>query len=476
MKWRILFVSSALLLLACRSKDSKIPDVEMLAPALHDTIPQGNYLVKAIATDAGGIDRVEFIVDAVLLGADSLAVADTYTYNWDNSGYAIGSVHTIRAKAWDNAGNSNTSTVYSAIAGVDTGGSHHFGNIDSAAVWSAALNPHYVDADVFVDHNATLTIKPGCVVRFAPGTRLYCGFLSPGAILAHGKADSAITLTSAATTPVPGDWQGITFYSLSATGSGLDYCTVEYAGAAGAAAVTIDASTVSITNSRIQQSAGYGVDCTANGAFAGFSGNTITACHRPLRIFCQNVPSIGAGNSFAGNDPNQDVVEVNGGSLTTSVSWPSLGVPYLLNAPVIVGGNSNPVLTIQPGTTVKCLPGVDIKVGYPSPGGLVADGATGRITFTSGVNPPAPGDWRGIAFYPSSLDADCRLRNCKVEYGGSNDSGNVSIVDAMPEVWGDSIGYSLSWGIFLGGLTNPFRDTLLAHNWFYVNSQGPIGP
>jgi hypothetical protein len=473
MKWGLLAVSALVLLLACQNSDTTMPYVKVVAPGTYDTIPRGHYLVKAIATDASGIARVEFIIDGTLNGADSSAVADTYTYDWNDSGYTIGSFHTVRAKAWDKAGNSNTSTVYATIAPLDTGGSRHYGDIDSNTVWRAALNPHYVDADVYVDHNATLTIEPGCTIKFAPGTRLYCGFLGPGCIIANGTSDSVITFTSAAALPIRGDWRGITFYSYALVGCALDYCTVEYADSA---AVTVDAAVVGITNCRVQQGADYGVDCTPNGAFAAFSNNVITTCYRPLRIFCQNVTSIGTGNSFTGNGQNEDVVEVNGGSLSASATWPNLGVPYLLNSELTVAGASNPVLTLLPGLTVKCLPGVDIRVGYPSPGGLIADGTTGRITFTSAVNPPAPGDWRGIEFYPSSLDSFCRLQGCKIEYGGTTDSGDVVITDAVPDIRQDSIGYSSAFGIYLGGVTGPFRDTLMANNWFYVNAQGPIGP
>jgi hypothetical protein len=473
MKWGLSAICALVVLLACQGSDTTMSYVKVVAPPTHDTIPRGHYLVKAIATDAGGVVQVEFIIDDYLRGTDSSAVADTYTYDWNDSSYSIGSFHTIRAKAWDKAGNSNTSTVYAVIAGVDTGGSHHFGDIDSDVVWHAALSPHFVDADVYVDHSATLTIEPGCTVKFAPGARLYCGFLGPGGIIARGKSDSAITFTSAAALPIPGDWRGITFYSYALAGCALDYCTVEYADSA---AVTLDAAVVGITNCRIQHGAGYGADCTPNGAFADFSNNVITTCYRPVRIFCQNVTSIGTGNNFAGNGQNRDVVEVNGGSLSASAAWPNLGVPYLLNSELTVGGMNSPVLTLLPGTTIKCLPGVDIRVGYPNPGGLIADGTAGRITFTSAVNPPAPGDWRGIEFYPAALNSASRLWNCKVEYGGATESGNVVITDATPDIRQDSIGYSSAFGIYFGGVGGPFRDTLLANNWFYVNAQGPIGP
>jgi hypothetical protein len=476
MKWGLFALAAALLLLSCQVKDTTMPGVSVIRPATYDTIPSGNYEIRAVATDESGVDKVEFIIDASLRGTVTVATGDTYRYIWDNTGEAVGSFHTLKAKAWDKAGNSNTSTVYATIAGADTGGSHHFGNIDTATTWSAALNPHYVDADVFVDHGATLTIQPGCEIRFAPDTRLYCGFLGPGQIVARGKADSLIVFTSAAASPASGDWRGVAFYPLSTSGCALDYCVIDYAGRPDSSAVLIDAPAVDIANCRVLRSAGYGVDCTAIGALTGFSGNTLTSCHRPLRIFCGSVGNIGAGNSFVGNDPGQDVVEVAGGSLSSSAFWASLGVPYLLNSSLIVGGAAHPVLTLGPGTTVKCLSGVSIKVGYPNPGGLVADGTAGRITFTSGVNPPAPGDWGGIAFYPSSLDPDCRLRNCQIDFGGGSDSGNVIIVDALPDIRADSIGWSRSWGIFLGGLTNPFRDTLLATNWFYGNARGGVGP
>lgn len=469
-------LAAAVLLLACQSSDTTMPSVRVVRPHTHDTIPHGSYAVKATATDGGGIDKVEFIIDASLRGTVTTATADTYTYAWDNTGEPVGSFHTLKAKAWDKAGNSNTSTVYSTIAGVDTGGSHHFGNIVTATTWLADMSPHYVDADVFVDHGATLTIAPGCEVRFARNARLYCGFLSPGRIVAQGKADSLITFTSAAASPARGDWRGLGFYSLALAGCRLEYCVVRYAGLADSAAVLIDASGVGVVNCRVEHSAGYGVDCTANGAPAEFSGNTLTSCHQPLRIFCGNVGSVGPGNSFVGNDPNEDVVEVAGGSVSNSATWLNPGVPYRLNSALLVGGPGNPVLTFGSGTTVKCLAGVGIKVGYPNPGGLIADGTGGWITFTSAVNPPAPGDWNGIAFYPSSSDQDCLLRNCRIDYGGGSDSGNVTIVDALPEIRADSIGWSGSWGIFLGGLTNPFRDTLRANNWFYGNARGEVGP
>jgi len=48
-----------------------------------------------------------------------------------------------------------------------------------------------------------------------------------------------------------------------------------------------------------------------------------------------------------------------------------------------------PVLTIEPGTTIRCLPRAAIQVGL-QPGALYADGATSLITFTSAQAVPAP--------------------------------------------------------------------------------------
>jgi hypothetical protein len=138
----------------------------------------------------------------------------------------------------------------------------------------------------------TLTLKPGVILKFprvgipsAPGARVSFGTNgnSPnnlvGVLNAVGTAAKPIVFTSGEITPAPGDWIGL--WLNTATGSRLDFVEINYAGAASglqstncrlantpdnAALVVGDFETQYvppsnlITNSKITNSAGYGID------------------------------------------------------------------------------------------------------------------------------------------------------------------------------------------------------------------------
>ncbi|MGW8186216.1 MAG: hypothetical protein ACWGNK_03085, partial [Desulfobacterales bacterium] len=88
------------------------------------------------------------------------------------------------------------------------------GNITSDTTWDAAGSPYIVTGDITVRHSAAthyniqtaavLTIEPGVVVRFEPGTGLYIGLNNTGsstydyygALSAQGTADEPVVFTS----------------------------------------------------------------------------------------------------------------------------------------------------------------------------------------------------------------------------------------------------------------------------------------
>ena len=111
------------------------------------------------------------------------------------------------------------------------------GNITQNTTWTLAESPYIITGDLAVRHSefrdsptATLTIEPGVVVRFEPGTGLYIGYRGGaynhswfGALFAQGTESAPITFTSNAANPAPGDWKGIYFGD-----------TIQQAGLAGA--------------------------------------------------------------------------------------------------------------------------------------------------------------------------------------------------------------------------------------------------
>jgi hypothetical protein len=359
---------------------------------------------------------------------------------------------------------------------VDTGPTHHSGQIDTNEVWYPSGNPHILDSDVYTGNDVTLTIMPGCVVKADCDVELYTGYAQPGAIVATGTADSVIVFTSNIGSPGPGDWRGVGIYDQARNVTVFSHCVFSYAGGiVGNGTVYIRGAALSFNHCRISQSGDCGVYADRDGRFNSFTNNTIATCaDYPVCIKPDYARTLGPGNVLTGN--SHDGILVFGGNVSVSGTWLNHGVPYVIASDVGVSdAANNPVLTIAAGAKLMFRPRAELYVGYAAPGGLIADGTSGQIEFTSSVEPPSPGDWYSVGFYKHSVDAQCRLVNCKVEYGGGY-HGNVIIHDAIPEVHGDSIGHSAEWGIYLQGSEYPDPEWLLANNTFYDCASGAVGP
>lgn len=85
--------------------DSTPPDITIIAPAASTNVI-GTVNINANATDAGGMQKVQFWVDGLYLGYDSLA---PYGKTWDSTTVSDGA-HTVKARAIDWAGNMREAT------------------------------------------------------------------------------------------------------------------------------------------------------------------------------------------------------------------------------------------------------------------------------------------------------------------------------------------------------------------------------
>lgn len=112
------------------------------------------------------------------------------------------------------------------------------GTISSDTTWTAANSPYIIVGDIEVAEGVTLTIEAGVTLKLDSGKKLEVG----GGLIAQGTADSLITFTSNQPVPAAGDWGNIEFTSTAmittmdaagnyVSGSVLEYCVVEYAGA-----------------------------------------------------------------------------------------------------------------------------------------------------------------------------------------------------------------------------------------------------
>jgi len=102
-----------------------------IPPTVTITLPGGappvvvsgaNTDVVAEASDASGIDRVEFYIDAEV-APRAVDFNGPYSFSWELAGYANGSPHTVRAVAYDRYGNQATASqnvTYNLLVAQDT--------------------------------------------------------------------------------------------------------------------------------------------------------------------------------------------------------------------------------------------------------------------------------------------------------------------------------------------------------------------
>jgi hypothetical protein len=345
-------------------------------------------------------------------------------------------------------------------------------SVQSSGTWLNHGVPYVVTYDVAVDENATLTIAAGCTIALDPDVEFYCGYNSPGSIIAIGTAASPITFTATSDT-VAGFWQDIGFYMNTISTAQMSYCNVLFGGkvSGNQGAVLVQDCNIKFDHNLVRKSGSNGVWLSPTGYFSDFTNNTVTGCTKyAVHISTANIPTLGAGNTLTGNTKNG--IEVSNQSVQSSGTWLSHGVPYVITDDVAIDNNAT--VTIEAGCTIALDPDVEFYCGYNSPGGLIADGTTGQITFTSSVSSPSPGDWARLSFYAQSMSSQCQLKNCKFEYGGHDGYGDIYIIDCTPTITSCDIGYSSEWGIYLEGSTYPDPAQLLADNTFHDNASGNV--
>ncbi len=484
MKKLIVPAAVALLLIfgACpKAKDTISPTVAITAPANGDTLIADTITITAHATDNKGVTAVRFFVDTTELAPDSTPESGNYSAVWSAVAETLGGAFKIKARASDSAGNFADDSVIIYIRKTGGGPKYHGGALTASEIWYMTGNPHICTTAVVIDGGHKLTIEPGCEVRFRAGAGIVIGQGSGGELAAVGKPDTLIQFTSDSSAPSPGNWTGIAFYANTAATTHLSYCGLDYGGvSSGGALVANPGAQFSVDHCTIAHGAGSGLFCAIGGHPTAFTDNTITgSLNYAVRVEAGYIGSIGSGNVLTGNAPGMDAIFVAGSGVVASATWRNLGVPYVLNGDVSIGGVSQPVVTIEPGTTIKLGQNTTITVGYNLlPGGLKADATGGQqILFTSTLATPHRGDWLYIYFDLGTIDSESKLKNCKFQFGGGNQDGEIYLYDANPEISGCAVDSSAGYGIFLDGDFGNMPDTLAlrANNTFSGNANGDVG-
>ncbi|WP_143226032.1 hypothetical protein [Acidovorax sp. 56] len=179
------------------------------------------------------------------------------------------------------------------------------GSIATNTRWTAAQSPVTVQGNVTLDQDATLTVDPGVQIRMEPSSSFT---VMRGAVRAVGTQDQPIVITSAKSSPAPGDW-GVWRFTEGTRNEQTqwDYVRVEYG-----SGLVVEKSSPTLNRVSLRFNNGPAV-----------------------RIDLESSP-VGKGITAEGNLIN--AVLVPAGVITGQVSWALAGIPYFVEQGLVEVG------------------------------------------------------------------------------------------------------------------------------------------
>ena len=245
-----------------------------------------------------------------------------------------------------------------------------------------------------------LDIQGGAEMYFDAASGLFVG--NGGVLSAIGTAEAPVVMTGSTAE----GWQGIQFLGSASSDNRLEFTQID---GTGATAVEVGGtSRLTVQSSEVSGAPTYGI-FAASGAELTVAGSTFTGNGVPLAVALDGVTRIGADNVFDGND--EQVVEVEGGTLAEPARWVSPGVPLRMTTHVRIEG----ALVLDPGVEIEMPQEGQFTV--ETSGSLSVQGTTEAPVTFRGVQDER-GYWRGISV-ESKASANV-MTGCVLENGGSD--------------------------------------------------------
>ncbi|MFN8533644.1 MAG: caspase family protein [Dehalococcoidia bacterium] len=333
--------------------------------------------------------------------------------------------------------------------------------------------------------SGVLTLTPGTTIKFDGNQGFYPS--NGGRISAIGTPANPITFTSAATSPVPGNWDALFLNSGPTSRVDVAYCLIEYAGSGAAGAFGLWDGFGSIDHCTFQKNKRAGIGASYNTQIVAsnsvISGNISNGIEtdRSAVITGTNLTILNntgeavshrstrwsslSGLTLAGNGVDAVVVgrgQFNPNTVDGTVTLDSSAIGYrpyrVLDALVWRNG----VVTISPGTTLQFATGAGITVNPTTT--VTAIGSPGLpITFTSVATTPAAGNWNGLTFRNGSSGA---LEHCTIEYAGRSSQPAVVVETSNVSIRNCTIQRNLADALRLGmaGISPKIHSTQVLNN------------
>lgn len=249
---------------------------------------------------------------SALSGFTLVATTETPVYTDAAEGIAY-----YRVTAVDKAGNESAPGPSVALPVLT---SQLKGTVTVESYLVPAHSPYVVQGGLTVDNGATLTILPGVVVRFAPGSEGIV--VKDGALIARGTPAQRITFTSASERPRPGDF-GAAVVVRAKTGqtTALEEVLVEHAGVG----VRIESGGAEVLRAEIAKNLQSGLEVTGTGVLK-LGDSRVTGHPAGSGVTVQGFGrAVLRGNSIVGN--GWAVVNYSGNQVDARENWWGAGAP-----------------------------------------------------------------------------------------------------------------------------------------------------
>lgn len=404
-------------------------------------------------------------------GADSVVMTDNIFLRAQQGCYAFDPAARVTALR-------NTATECGRANAVRVSDS----NVTVDQSWQEDLT-YFLDSGAKVVGGVTLTIVPGSVLKMDENTE----FGVEGTLVASGTESNPTVFTSvlddsvggdtnqdgAATTPSPGNWQGLVAANFSVPASvDCDYCEVRFAGASSKPAVEVGATRrfmfrnglirdvagtgilvtrthgpIDFTDTVIRRTGSYGARITSTGDehVIVFRGMAIdTTGNEGLRLQVRSSFDI-EGVTMANVPRDGAILIASGGDAMDGVHNWAGGYTYFMETDIAITNQGT--MNIGPGAVLKFNPYDGIQVdGTLNAMGTAAEPVifttikddTGGDTNEDGsATTPIPGDWFSIWIRDTAFTANANLARVNLDHVEVRYAGGETPTVATPSLLND---------------------------------------
>ncbi|MEM7151817.1 MAG: right-handed parallel beta-helix repeat-containing protein [Myxococcota bacterium] len=358
--------------------------------------------------------------------------------------------------------------------------------MDDAGMMPSLCDPEQVAAQVYQHQGSTdgehwsmgihivsgtftvygpLSADPCTVIQMNDGARLTVA--GGGSLQWQGAPGERITVTSAKTSPAPGDWDHVRIQA-DAVGPDnvIEFVDFEYGGGSYYGALHLqDGASLEMHDSSVRYSAGLGMVLDGAAELRDFTDNTLTDnATGALSISPDHAGDLGEG-AYAPN--TVEGIFLHGGSVRHDQTWLAHDAPYVANSGFGIDTSAGSAhLTVEAGAQFRMGDAADIRVG--SLGGLTLAGtAADPIVIGSIKSTGEPGDWDEIRIHDDSVDDFNRFSHVILEHGGGSYYGMVWVHSGASLTMNDcTLREAADFGMLVdGGAALPGFE----HNTFTAN-------